>query len=110
MELKFVDNKKAAMLSGDPTMDPGFDEYDAVEEKEKFKMTHNKLKELMKQHCISKYELDDVIDFVSELLYFRRRELEDNEAYATRTIDMLFNAEHEVYDLIDYISELEEDE
>jgi hypothetical protein len=39
----------------------------------------------------------------------RRRELEDNEPYATRTIDMLFNAEHEVWDLIDYISELEEE-
>ena len=109
MELKFVDNKKAAMLSGDPTMDPGFDEYDVAEENDKFKMTHGKLKELMKQHCISKYELDDVIDFVAELLYFRRRELEDNEAYATRTIDILFSAEREVYDLSDYISELEEE-
>lgn len=71
-------------------------------------MTKSKLKELMKQHCISSYELDDVIDFVAELLYMRRRELEDNEPYATRTIDELFKAEHEVYDLINYISELEE--
>jgi hypothetical protein len=73
-------------------------------------MTKSKLEELMKEHCITKYELDDVIDFVAELLYLRRRELEDNEAYATRTISILFNAEREVYDLIDYISELEEDE
>jgi hypothetical protein len=29
--LKFVDNNKAMMLSGDPTIDPGFDEYDIVE-------------------------------------------------------------------------------
>ena len=105
--LKFIDNHKAAMLSGDSTMDPGFDEYDIVEEDNK--MTKGKLEELMKEHCITKYELDDVIDFVAELLYLRRRELEDNEAYATRTIDILFNAEREVYDLIDYISELEED-
>lgn len=105
--LVFVDNNKAAMLSGEPTMDPGFDEYDIVEEDNK--MTKSKFKELMKQHCIVPSELDDVIDFVAELLYLRRRELEDNEPYATRTIDILFSAEHEVYDLIDYISELEEE-
>ena len=72
-------------------------------------MTKSKFEELMQEHHITKYELDDVIDFVAELLYLRRRELEDNEAYATRTIDILCNAEREVYDLIDYISELEED-
>ena len=72
-------------------------------------MTKNKLKELMKQHCIVPSELDDVIDFVAELLYLRRSELEDTEPYATRTIDDLFKAEHEVYDLIEYISELEEE-
>ena len=71
-------------------------------------MTKAKLKELMKNHCIAPSELDDVIDFVTALLYERRKELEDNEPYATRTIDMLFNAEHEVWDLIDYISELED--
>lgn len=71
-------------------------------------MSKTKLKELMKQHCIVPSELDDVIDFVAELLYMRRRELEDNEPYATRTIDDLFKAEHEVYDLIYYINELEE--
>jgi hypothetical protein len=73
-------------------------------------MTKAKLNKLMKQHNIVPSELDDVIDFVAELLYMRRQELEDNEAYATRMIDILFNAEREVYDLIDYISELEEEE
>ena len=106
---KFVDNNKAAIISGDPTMDPGFDEYDIVEEKEKFKMTKAQLEKLMGEHCIVPSELDDVIDFVSALLYMRHKELEDNEPYATRTIDMLFNAEHEVWDLLDYISELEEE-
>ena len=71
-------------------------------------MTKTDLKNLMNKHCIVPSELDDVIDFVSELLYMRRKELEDNEPYATRTIDILFSAEHEVYDLIEYISELEE--
>ena len=72
-------------------------------------MTKKKLKELMDEHCILPSELDDVIDFVSELLYLRRKELADNEPYATRTMDILFQAEREVYDLIDYISELEEE-
>lgn len=105
--LKFVDNQKASMLSGDPTMDPGFDEYDVVEANNK--MTKDKLRELMKQHCIISSELDDVIDFVSELLYLRRKELTDDEPYATRTIDDLFKAEHLVYDLIEWIDELEEE-
>ena len=71
-------------------------------------MTIKEFNELRKKHCIASRELDDVIEFVAALLYMRRKELEDDEAYATRTIDMLFNAEREVYDLIDYISELEE--
>ena len=73
-------------------------------------MTKAKLNEIMKEHCIVSSELDDVIDFVAELLYLRRRELTDNEPYATRSIDSLYGAESEVYDLIDYISELEEEE
>ena len=72
-------------------------------------MTKSALKKLMDEHCIIPSELDDVIDFVSALLYLRRKELEDNEPYATRTIDNLFNAEHEVWDLLEYISELEEE-
>ena len=71
-------------------------------------MTKTELKKLMDKHCIVPSELDDVFDFVSELLYMRRKELEKNEPYATRTINILESAEHEVYDLIDYISELEE--
>ena len=71
-------------------------------------MTKTELKKLMKEHCIVPSELDDVIDFVAELLYMRRKELTDGEPYATRTIDALFSAENEVYDLINYISELEE--
>lgn len=72
-------------------------------------MTKNQLTKIMKEHCVVPSELDNVIEFVAALLYMRRKELEDNEPYATRTIDIMFNAEREVYDLIDYISELEEE-
>ena len=71
-------------------------------------MTKTELKKLMDKHCIVPSELDDVFDFVSELLFLRRKELEKHEPYAVRSINALENAEHEVYDLIDYISELEE--
>lgn len=71
-------------------------------------MTKSELKTIMDKHCILPSELDDVFDFVSDLLYFRRKELEEKEPYAIRSMNALENAEHEVYDLIDYISELEE--
>ena len=71
-------------------------------------MTKTELKSLMNKHCIVPSELDDVLDFVSDLLYCRKKELEKNEPYAVRSINALENAEHEIYDLVDYISELEE--
>ena len=71
-------------------------------------MTKTKLQEIMKRYCIIESELDDVFNFVSDILYFRRQELEESEPYAVRSINALENAEHEVYDLIDYVSELEE--
>ena len=72
-------------------------------------MKRTDLQKLMDKHNIMPSELDDVIYFVSDLLYMRRKELENNEPYAVRTINALENAEHEVYDLIDYIDELEEE-
>lgn len=71
-------------------------------------MTKQKLNEVMKMYCIVPSELDDVFAFVADLLYLRRKELEQNEPYATRTIDAIFSAEREVDDLMNYISELEE--
>lgn len=71
-------------------------------------MTKTKLQEIMKRYYIIESELDDVFNFVSDILYFRRQELEESEPYAVRSINALENAEHEVYDLIDYVSELEE--
>ena len=73
-------------------------------------MTRVEFDNLMKEHCIVPSELDDVLDFVADLLYFRRQEMEQKEPYAVRDINALENAEHEVYDLIDYISELEEEQ
>lgn len=72
-------------------------------------MTKMQLNKLMDKHCIVPSELDDVLDFVSELLFLRRKELEKHEPYAVRSINALENAEYEVYDLIDYIHELEEE-
>jgi hypothetical protein len=107
-ELRFVDNHKAAMLSGDPTMDPGFDEYDVVEEKKGVKMTLNDFYELKTKYSIYD-DIENILDFVSELLNKRARELEVTEPYATRTIDDIDKAAYEVWDLIDYIGELEEE-
>ena len=72
-------------------------------------MTKSQLNNLMNKHCVVPSELDDVLEFVSELLFLRRKELERDEPYAVRTMNALENAEHEVYDLIDYMSELEEE-
>jgi hypothetical protein len=72
-------------------------------------MTKTQLNKLMDKHCILPSELDDLLDFVSELLFLCRKELEKSEPYAVRSINALENAEHEVYDLIDYINELEEE-
>ena len=73
-------------------------------------MTTSRLKKLMQQYCIIESELDDVFSFVADLLYIQRKELEDNEPYATRKIDKLYEAECIVDDLENYISELEDDE
>lgn len=72
-------------------------------------MTKAKFNELMNQYCILPSELDDVFAFVTDLLYLRRRELEKNQPYATRTIDEIYRAEVQVDDLINYVSELEDD-
>ena len=70
-------------------------------------MTTKQLKELMLQYCIVESELDDIFVFVTDLLYLQRRELEDNEPYATRTINEIYRAEVLVNDLINYVSELD---
>lgn len=70
-------------------------------------MTLKELYQLKKQYSIYD-ETEDVLDFVSELLHRRAREIEKTESYATRDIEFLDKAAYEVWNLIDYISELEE--
>lgn len=73
-------------------------------------MTKAKLEKLMKTYCIMPSELDDVFSFVADLLYIRAKEIEKAEPYAHRAIDSIMSAEREVDDLINYVSELEEED
>ena len=72
-------------------------------------MTKSKLKEIMDQYCITESELDDIVAFITDLLYAQRKELEENEPYATRTIDEIYKAEIIVDNLNEYVSEVEEE-
>lgn len=71
-------------------------------------MTLKEFNELKKKYSIYD-DTDDVLDFVSELLHRRAREIEENEPSAYRTVEFLDKAAYEVWDLLDYISELEEE-
>jgi hypothetical protein len=70
-------------------------------------MTIKEINELKKRYCIYD-DVDDIFDFVSELLHRRAREIEKEEPYATREIEFLDKAAHEVWELIYYVSELKE--
>ena len=70
-------------------------------------MTIKELHELKAKYGIYD-DIDDVLDFVAELLHRRAREIEKDEPYATHTVEFLDKAAYEVWDLIDYVSELEE--
>lgn len=72
-------------------------------------MTIKELNELKKKYFIFD-DVESIFDFVSEVLYFRKKETEKNEPYAVNCINRLEHAEHEVYDLISYVAELEEDQ
>lgn len=71
-------------------------------------MTTKEFNELRKKYGIYD-DIDDVLDFVSELLHIRAREIERDEPSAWRTVEFLDKAAHEVWELIDYVSELEEE-
>ena len=71
-------------------------------------MTREQLAQIMKRNCIVECELDDVISFVNELLEFKVDELREKEPYAIRTIRELECAANHVWNLQDYIAELEE--
>ena len=72
-------------------------------------MTIKEFNELKKRYSIHD-DIDQVLDFVSELLNKRARELEKECPYATRSIDSLDKAAYEVWNLIDFVGELEEDD
>ena len=65
------------------------------------------LNNIMKRNAITAFEIDDAIAFVSELLEYQANELKEKEPYATRTIQELEAAANNVWNLQDYISELE---
>lgn len=73
-------------------------------------MTKNEFQEIMKRNMILECEIDDAISFVTELLEFQMHETERDYPYATGTIRELECAAYAVWNLQDYISELEEDE
>ena len=71
-------------------------------------MNKAQLKAIMKRNTITAIEIDDAIAFVSELLEHQVRELKEKEPYAFRTIQELECAANHVWNLQDYIAELEE--
>lgn len=73
-------------------------------------MTKIELDKLMKENYIFPSELDDVIQFVQDLLEFQAKELEENEPYATNAIRRLREAAHEVWELQDYVENILEEE
>lgn len=74
-------------------------------------MTKAELKKIMEENYIFPSEVDDVIQFVQDLLEFKAKELEENEPYATNTIRRLRDAADEVWELQEYVEDaLEEEE
>ena len=73
-------------------------------------MTKAELKKIMSDNCIFAPEIDDAIQFVQDLLEFQAKELEQNEPYATRTIQRLRDAAHEVWELQECIEDAMEEE
>lgn len=73
-------------------------------------MTKKEFQEIMKRNMVMECEVDDAISFVAELLEFEASEVKRDYAYATKTIDELENAAYAVWNLKDYIEEIEDNE
>lgn len=71
-------------------------------------MTIKQLNELKKKYGIYD-DTESIFDFVSDVLYHRKKELETSEPYAVNSINALDKAAHEVSDLINYMWEMEEE-
>ena len=68
-------------------------------------MTKVELEKIMEENDVFPSELDDVIQFVQDLLEFQAKELERDEPYATNTIHRLKIAAHEVWKLQEYVED-----
>jgi len=66
-------------------------------------MEQEKLEELMFRYGIMSDEIDDVIDFVSDLLELYAKDVEQKEPYATNTIKRYKTAAYDVYELHEYV-------
>ena len=69
-------------------------------------MTKEKIEELMRRDAILRCELSEVFSFVESMLLAKKRELEDNESYATREIENLNKAARAVYELGQEVEEI----
>ena len=65
---------------------------------------------LMKKYNILAFELDDIFNFVDDLLYEEAKELEQTEPTAWRTIERLKDAAHEVFEMGQTIAEMGNEE
>jgi hypothetical protein len=69
-------------------------------------MTKKKIEELMKRDAILRCELSEVFSFVESMLLAKKRELEDDEPYATSEIQRLEVAAREVYEIGQDVEEI----
>ena len=72
-------------------------------------MTKAQLTKIMKRNKILKWEIDDAIAFVTELLEHQAKEIEEKEPYATCTIHDIENAASIVWNLQDYVGDVTEE-
>ena len=66
-------------------------------------MTKTELEKIMKENYVFPSELEDVIQFVQDLLEHQANELERDEPYAVNSIHRLKIAANEVWKLQEYI-------
>lgn len=65
------------------------------------------IKKAMQNNMIlSEKEAEDAINFVEELLGIEIKDTEENEPYATRSIQEMKSAQRQIYSLTDVINEL----
>lgn len=72
-------------------------------------MKKTELKELQRRHCILDCEVEDILNFVNELLETKADELEADEPTAWNTIQHIRTTAYEVFELREYISTIIEE-